>query len=80
MPRAMRPKHAQSDMEQERGIDLNKAKVSEKELETARGTRMLDLAEALKRSVEAAKKSAQPKAPARTRARPARTRRTRKVG
>lgn len=45
----------------------------------ARETRVLDLAEALKRSVEEAKKS-KPKAPVRARARPTRTRRTRKVG
>ena len=45
----------------------------------ARDTRVLDLAEALKRSVEAAKKG-RSKAPARPRARPTRTRRTRKVG
>jgi DNA end-binding protein Ku len=45
----------------------------------ARETRVFDLAEALKRSVEQAKKG-KPKAPARARARPTRTCRARKVG
>ena len=110
------------EIRQERGIDLDKVKVSERELEMAftliellkkpfepseyrdhyrealaelieaklegkevvtappaREAGVFDLAEALKRSVEAAKKGGKPKAPAR-RARPARTRRTRKVG
>jgi DNA end-binding protein Ku len=44
-----------------------------------RQTRVLDLAEALKRSVEEAKKG-KSKIPARARPRPTRTRRTRKVG
>ncbi len=111
------------EIRQERGIDLNKVKVSDKELDMAftliellkkpfdpseyrdhyrealaqlieaklegkqvvsapasRDTGVLDLAEALKRSVEAAKKGGKPKAPARTRTRAARSRRTRKVG
>jgi DNA end-binding protein Ku len=110
------------EIRQERGVELDRVKVSERELEmaftliellkkpfdpseyrdhyrealaqlieaklegkqavsvpAARETRVLDLAEALKRSVEQAKKG-KPKAPARARARPARTRRTRKVG
>lgn len=110
------------EIRQERGVDLDQVKISERELDMAftliellkkpfdpseyrdhyrealaqlieakldgkqvveaapaRETRVLDLAEALKRSVEEAKKG-KPKAPARTRARPARTRRTRKVG
>lgn len=110
------------EIRQERGIDLDKVNVSERELEMAftliellkkpfdpseyrdhyrealaelieiklegkqvvtaavpRDTRVIDLAEALKRSVEAAKKG-RPKAPAGARARPTRTRRTRKVG
>jgi DNA end-binding protein Ku len=47
----------------------------------AREAKVFDLADALKRSVEAAKKGAKPKPPARARARPARPpRRTRKVG
>jgi non-homologous end joining protein Ku len=47
----------------------------------AREARVFDLADALKRSVEAAKKGAKPKPPARARARPSRPpRRTRKVG
>jgi DNA end-binding protein Ku len=111
------------EIRQERGVDLDKVKVSERELEmaftliellkkpfdpseyrdhyrealaelieaklegkqvvsapAARETRVIDLAEALKRSVESAKKGSKPKAPARARARPARTRRARKVG
>jgi DNA end-binding protein Ku len=110
------------EIRQERGVDLDKVKVSERELEMAftlieilkkpfdpseyrdhyrealaqlieaklegnqvtsappaRQTRVFDLAEALKRSVEQAKKG-KPKAPVRARARPTRTRRTRKVG
>lgn len=111
------------EIRQERGVDLDKVKVSERELEMAftliellkrrfdpseykdhyrealaelieaklegkevatspptTPSRVFDLAEALKRSVEAAKKG-KPKAPASTRARPARARRrTRKVG
>jgi DNA end-binding protein Ku len=111
------------EIRQERGVDLDKVKVSERELEmaftliellkqpfdpseykdhyrealarlieaklegkqvvtspAAADTRVFDLAEALKRSVEAAKKG-KPKPPARARARPARaTRRTRKAG
>ena len=111
------------EIRQERGVDLDKVKVSERELEMAftliellkrpfdaseykdhyrealaelieaklegkevvispptTQSRVFDLAEALKRSVEAAKKG-KPKAPASTRARPARARRrTRKVG
>jgi DNA end-binding protein Ku len=110
------------EIRQERGLDLNKVKVSERELDMAftliellkrpfdpseykdhyrealaqlieaklegkqvvtsppAKTRVFDLAEALKRSVEAAKKG-KPKPAARTRARPARaSRRTRKVG
>jgi DNA end-binding protein Ku len=47
----------------------------------ARETKVIDLADALKRSVEAARKGAKPKPPARARARPSRPpRRTRKVG
>jgi DNA end-binding protein Ku len=47
----------------------------------SREPRVFDLADALKRSVEAAKKEAKPKPAARSRARPARSpRRTRKVG
>lgn len=108
------------EIRQERSIDLEKVKVSERELEmaftlieilkkpfdpseyrdhyrealaqlieaklegnqvasapAARQTGVFDLAEALKRSVEQAKKG-KPKAP--SRARPTRTRRTRKVG
>jgi DNA end-binding protein Ku len=111
------------EIRQERGIDLEKVKVLERELEmaftliellkkpfdpseyrdhyrealaelieakldgkqvvsapAARETGVIDLAEALKRSVEAAKKGGKPKAPARARARPTRTKRTRKVG
>jgi DNA end-binding protein Ku len=45
----------------------------------AREAKVFDLADALRRSVEAARKGAKPKPPARARARPAR-RRTRKVG
>ncbi|HEX7335835.1 MAG TPA: Ku protein [Gemmatimonadales bacterium] len=111
------------EIRQERGVDLDKVKVSERELEMAftliellkrpfdpaeykdhyrealaelieaklegkevvtsppsTQSRVFDLAEALKRSVEAAKQG-KPKAPASTRARPARARRrTRKVG
>lgn len=110
------------EIRQERGIDLDRVKVSERELEMAftliellkkpfdpseyrdhyrealaelieaklegkqvvtapapRDSRVIDLVEALKRSVEAAKKG-RSKAPARQRARPTRTRRTRKVG
>lgn len=110
------------EIRQERGIDLDQVKVSERELEmaftliellkkpfdpseyrdhyrealaelieakldgkqvvtapAARDPRVIDLAEALKRSVEAAKKG-RSKAPIRPRARPTRTRRTRKVG
>ncbi len=112
------------EIRQERGVDLDKVKVSEKELDmaftliellkkpfdpseyrdhyrealaqlieaklegkevvsapAAREAGVFDLAEALKRSVEAAKKGGKPKAPARTTtARTRRTRRTRKVG
>ena len=111
------------EIRQDRGIDLDKVKVSERELDMAftliellkkpfdpseyrdhyrdalaqliesklegkqvvsapatRETGVLDLAEALKRSVEAVKKGGKAKAPARIRARPTRTRRTRKVG
>jgi DNA end-binding protein Ku len=111
------------EIRQDRGVDLDKVKVSERELDMAftliellkkpfdpseyrdhyrealaelieaklegkqvvsappsRETGVLDLAEALKRSVEAAKKGGKPKAPARARGRPTRTRRTRKVG
>jgi DNA end-binding protein Ku len=47
----------------------------------SREAKVFDLADALKRSVEAAKKGAKPKPPARARARPSRPpRRTRKVG
>lgn len=111
------------EIRQERGVDLDKVKVSERELEMAftliellkrrfdpseykdhyrealaelieaklegkevvtslptTQSRVFDLTEALKRSVEAAKKG-KPKAPASTRPRPARARRrTRKVG
>jgi DNA end-binding protein Ku len=111
------------EIREERGVDLDKVKVSERELEMAftliellkrpfdpseykdhyrealaqlieaklegkevvtapptAQTGVFDLAEALKRSVEAAKKG-KPKAPASTRPRPARARRrTRKVG
>jgi DNA end-binding protein Ku len=111
------------EIRQERGIELSKVKVSERELEMAytliellkqpfdpseykdhyrealaelieaklegrqvvtspptREAKVIDLAEALKRSVEAAKKG-RPKPPARARPRPARAaRRTRKVG
>jgi DNA end-binding protein Ku len=110
------------EVRQERGVDIGKVKVSDRELEMAftliellkkpfdpseyrdnyrealaqlieaklegkqvvsapptRDTGVLDLAEALKRSVEAAKKGGKPKPAARERTRPAR-RRTRKVG
>jgi DNA end-binding protein Ku len=110
------------EIRQERGVDLGKAKVSERELQMAftliellkkpfdpseyrdhyrealaqlietklegkqvvseparRETGVIDLAEALKRSVEAAKKGGKAKPAARARPRPAR-RRTRKVG
>jgi DNA end-binding protein Ku len=110
------------EIRQERGVDLDRVKISERELEmaftliellkkpfdpseyrdhyrealaeliegklegkqvvsapAARETRVIDLAEALKRSVEEAKKG-KPKPPARARARPTRIRRTRKVG
>jgi DNA end-binding protein Ku len=111
------------EIRQERGVDLDKVKVSERELEMAftliellkrpfdpsehkdhyrealaelieaklegkevvtspltAQARVFDLADALKRSVEAARKD-KPRAPASTRARPARARRrTRKVG
>ena len=111
------------EIREERGIDLNQVKVSDRELEMAfslidilkrsfdpseykdhyrealaqlieaklegkqvvtspptREDKVFDLADALRRSVDAAKKG-KPKAPARPRARPARaTRRTRKVG
>jgi DNA end-binding protein Ku len=111
------------EIREERGVDLDKVKISERELDMAftliellkrpfdpseykdhyrealaelieaklegkqvvtspptTQARVFDLAEALKRSVEAAKKG-KPKAPASTRARPARARRrTRKVG
>jgi DNA end-binding protein Ku len=65
--------------------ELIEAKLEGKEVVTApaaRDTRVLDLADALKRSVEAAKKdAAKPKPPARARTRAARSpRRTRKVG
>jgi DNA end-binding protein Ku len=63
--------------------ELIEAKLEGKEIVTtppARETRVIDLADALRKSVEAAKKG-KPKQPARARARPARaTRRTRKVG
>jgi DNA end-binding protein Ku len=103
------------EIRQDRGIDLQKVKVSERELlkkpfdpseyrdhyrealaelieaklegkevvtaPPAREAGVFDLAEALKRSVEAARKGGKPKAPARsTAARTRRTRRTRKVG
>lgn len=111
------------ELREERGVDLGKVKVSDREMDMAftlidllkrpfdpseykdhyrealaqlieaklegkqvvsapptKEARVFDLADALKRSVEAAKKG-KPKAAARTRARPARTaRRTRKVG
>jgi DNA end-binding protein Ku len=111
------------EIREERGVDLGKVKVSDREMDMAftlidllkrpfdpseykdhyrealaqlieaklegkqvvsapptKEAKVFDLAEALKRSVEAAKKG-KPKAAARTRARPARaTRRTRKVG
>jgi DNA end-binding protein Ku len=110
------------EVRQDRGVDLDKVKVSDRELEMAftliellkkpfdpseyrdnyrealaqvieaklegkqvvsapqtRDTGVIDLAEALKRSVEAAKKGSKPKPAARARTRPAR-RRTRKVG
>ena len=65
--------------------ELIEAKLEGKQVVTApaaRDTRVLDLADALKRSVEAAKKdAAKPKPPARARTRAARSpRRTRKVG
>ncbi|HZA92149.1 MAG TPA: hypothetical protein VE420_05940, partial [Gemmatimonadales bacterium] len=65
--------------------ELIEAKLEGKQVVTApaaRDTRVLDLADALKRSVEAAKKDAgKPKPPARARTRAARSpRRTRKVG
>jgi DNA end-binding protein Ku len=63
--------------------ELIEAKLEGKEVvkaPAARDTHVLDLADALKRSVEAAKK-AKPKPPARARTRAARpARRTRKVG
>jgi DNA end-binding protein Ku len=63
--------------------ELIEAKLEGKQVVTSpptRETKVINLAEALKRSVEAARKG-KPKTPARTRARPARaTRRTRKVG
>jgi DNA end-binding protein Ku len=112
------------EVRQERGVDLNSVKLSDRELEMAftlieilqkpfdpseyqdhyrealaelieaklegkevvntppaRESRVLDLADALKRSVEAAKKTAKPKPAARARSRPARAaRRPRKVG
>lgn len=46
----------------------------------ARDSKVIDLADALRKSVEAAKKGAKPKPAARQRARPAARRRTRKVG
>ncbi|MGH7510286.1 MAG: Ku protein [Gemmatimonadales bacterium] len=61
---------------------LIESKLEGKQVVTApqpRETKVIDLAEALKRSVEAAKKGAKPKPAARGRGRPAR-RRTRKVG
>jgi DNA end-binding protein Ku len=62
---------------------LIEAKLEGKQVVTSpptRETKVIDLADALRRSVEAAKRG-KPKPPARTRARPARTRRrTRKVG
>jgi DNA end-binding protein Ku len=110
------------EVRQDRGVDLDKGKVSDRELDmaftliellkkpfdpseyrdnyrealaqvieaklegrqvvtapAARETGVIDLAEALKRSVEAAKKGSKPKTAARARTRPAR-RRTRKVG
>jgi DNA end-binding protein Ku len=110
------------EVRQDRGVDLDKVKVSDRELDmaftliellkkpfdpseyrdnyrealaqvieaklegrqvvsapAARETGVIDLAEALKRSVEAAKKGSKPKPAARARTRPAR-RRTRKVG
>ena len=64
--------------------ELIEAKLEGKEVVTApaaRDTGVLDLADALKRSVEAAKKDqAKPKPPARARSRGRSTRRTRKVG
>jgi Ku protein len=112
------------EVRQERGVDLNSVKISDRELDMAytlieilqkpfdpseyqdhyrealaelieaklegkevvnappaRESRVLDLADALKRSVEAAKKTAKPKPAARARSRPARpARRPRKVG
>jgi DNA end-binding protein Ku len=63
---------------------LIEAKLEGKEVvqaPTARETGILDLADALKRSVEAAKKGGKPKPPARAAARSTRTRRrTRKIG
>jgi DNA end-binding protein Ku len=62
--------------------ELIEAKLEGKEVVKAppvKETRVIDLADALRRSVEAARKGAKPKAAARTRARPAARRRTRKV-
>lgn len=62
--------------------ELIEAKLEGKEVVKAppvKETRVIDLADALRRSVEAARKGAKPKAAARPRARPAARRRTRKV-
>jgi len=62
--------------------ELIEAKLEGKEVVKAppvKETRVIDLADALRRSVEAARKGAKPKAASRSRARPAARRRTRKV-
>ncbi|HEY7635370.1 MAG TPA: Ku protein [Gemmatimonadales bacterium] len=62
--------------------ELIEAKLEGKEVVKApqvKETRVIDLADALRKSVEAARKGAKPKAAARQRARPAARRRTRKV-
>jgi DNA end-binding protein Ku len=62
--------------------DLIEAKLEGKEVVKApsvKETRVIDLADALRRSVEAARKGAKPKPAARQRSRPAARRRTRKV-
>jgi DNA end-binding protein Ku len=62
--------------------ELIEAKLEGKEVvkaPPAKETRVIDLADALRRSVEAARKGAKPKAASRPRARPAARRRTRKV-
>jgi DNA end-binding protein Ku len=62
--------------------ELIEAKLEGKEVVKAppvKETRVIDLADALRRSVEAARKGAKPKAASRPRARPAARRRTRKV-